>query len=171
MIGGVAKKDAQSGPRGEFVWCGGRKVGIARAAKDPKLMVGGKSTIESKMRSGHVEGLGGETIEEEGSSGEGVSPIRGRHRRLEEESANDIVGGAENAFSLAILLQGVWARHAHDDTLCKEESAGGGVIELTTIITLNCLNSATKLSENVGEKLERHEKVSDLRRRGKDHRK
>jgi hypothetical protein len=153
VIGGVAKKDAQSGPWGEFVWCGGSKVGIARAAKDPKLMVGGKSTIESKMRSGHVEGLGGETIEEESSSGEGVSPIRGGHGRLKEESANDVVGGAENTFSLAVLLRGVWARHAQDDTLGKEESAGGGVIKLTTIITLNCLNSAAELSENVGEKI------------------
>jgi len=157
VIGGVAKKDAQSGPWGEFVWCGSSKVGIARAAKDPKLMVGGKSTIESKMRSGHVEGLGGETIEES-SSGEGVSPIRGGHRRLEEESANDVVGGAENTFSLVVLLRGVWARHAQDDTLGKEESAGGVVIELTTIITLKCLNSATELSENVGEKIRETEK-------------
>jgi hypothetical protein len=40
-----------------------------------------------------------------------------------------------------------------------------------TIITLDCFNSATELSENVGEKLDRDENVSDMRRRGKVQRK
>ena len=87
--------------------CSGSEVGIACAPKHSEVMVRGKFTMESKEGSRHVESFGGESVKDIGSSGEGVSPVGGRHGRLKEKCANDIIGGAESALSFAILLRGV----------------------------------------------------------------
>lgn len=42
-----------------------------------------------------------------GGGGEGVGPVRGGHGRLNKERADDVVGGAEDALSLSILLRSV----------------------------------------------------------------
>jgi hypothetical protein len=52
-----------------------------------------------------------------------------------------------------------------------EEMTSGGVIELTTIVTLDSLNSGAELSSYIRKKRESVENVSDLRRKGKVHEK
>ena len=71
-----------------------------------------------------------------------------RKRRLEQKGAHGVVHGANHALSLAVLGGGIWARHAQLDTVREEEGTGGGVIELTAIVTLNCLDGEAELSRH-----------------------
>jgi hypothetical protein len=84
-----------------------------------------------------------------GSGGEGVGPVRGGHRRLKKECADDVVGGAEDALSLSILLRGVGTRHAKRDTVSEEEGAGDRIVKLATIVTLDRFDVAPKLSTSI----------------------
>jgi hypothetical protein len=93
-----------------------------------------------------------------GGGGEGINPIGRGHGCLEQESANDVVGGADNALGFAILLRGVWARHAKRNTMGKEESTRGGIIKFATVITLDGFNSAPEL---------RLHKSKEIRKNGK----
>ena len=77
VIGRIANENAQRRTRGEFVRSGGGEVGVAGAPESPKVMVGGESAIESEKRSAHVQGLGWETIDEEGGGGKGIGPVGG----------------------------------------------------------------------------------------------
>jgi hypothetical protein len=88
-----------------------------------------------------------------GSGGEGICPICGRHRGLEEQCTSDIVSGAKHAFGLAILRRGVGARHAERDTVSEKEGAGVRVIELAAIVALHSFDGTIKLSVDIGKKI------------------
>ena len=75
-------------------------------------------------------------------------------RSLEQKGAHDIVCGMNHALRLAILRGGVGARHAQLNATGKEERAGGGVIELTPVVTLDGLNGETELSGHPGKEME-----------------
>ena len=83
---------------------GGCEVRVAGATERAKLVVGGKSAMESEEGGAHVKRFSGEPIEEESGSGQGVNPVGGWHGGLKEEGANDIVRGADHAFGLSVLL-------------------------------------------------------------------
>ena len=83
---------------------GGCEVWVARATERAKLVVGGKSAVESKKGGAHVKGFSWEPIEEESGSSQGVNPVGGWHGGLKEEGANDIVRGADHAFGFSVLL-------------------------------------------------------------------
>lgn len=44
------------------------------------------------------------------------------------------------------------AGHAHGDTVSKEECAGGGVVELTAVITLDVTNGCRELCPDIDKK-------------------
>jgi hypothetical protein len=73
--------------------------------------------------------------------------------RLEQQGAHDIVGGTNHALSLAVLRESVGTRHPKLDVVREEESAGGGVIKLTSIITLDALDGVAKLRGHKGEEV------------------
>jgi hypothetical protein len=74
---------------------------------------------------------------------------------LEQHGAHDIIGGMNYALGLTVLRGSVGTRHLKLDTVREEESAGGGVIKLMSIIALDAPDGAAKLrghkSEEVGE--------------------
>ena len=53
--------------------------------------------------------------------------------------------GANHALNLAVLRGSIRARHAQLDTVREEESTGGGVIKLPTIVTLDGLDGEAEL--------------------------
>jgi hypothetical protein len=61
----------------------GCEIGVASAPKDTKMVVKGMDAEESEVRSGVGNCLGGETVEEVGGSGEGLSPVMSGKRGLE----------------------------------------------------------------------------------------
>jgi hypothetical protein len=89
--------------------------------------------------------------------------------RLEKKSADGVVGRADHALSLAVLGGGIQARHPQLYPVGEEEVAGGGVIELPTIVTLNDLNVRPNWVDTQAKKWRRAGKVSDLARKGKVH--
>jgi len=55
--------------------------------------------------------------------------------------------------SLNILRGGIGTRHTQLDTTRKEERAGGIVIKLTPVVTLDGLNGEAELSGHLGKKV------------------
>jgi hypothetical protein len=97
--------------------------------------------------------LRGKTVEEVGDSVQGLCPVAGRERCLEEKATEHIGGGADHAFGAAVLCRGVGARETQLDAMSEEERARGVVIELATIVTLQSTDRATKLSGYPGEEV------------------
>ena len=77
-----------------------------------------------------------------------------RERSPEQKGVHDIICGMNHALRLAVLRGGVGARHAQLNATGKEESAGGGVIELTPVVTLDGLNGEAELSGHPGKEVE-----------------
>jgi hypothetical protein len=94
-----------------------------------------------------------ETVEEVGRGVEGLGPETCREVRLEKKSADGVVGRADHALSLAVLGGGIRARHPQLHPVGEKEVTGGGVIELTTVVTLNGLNGEAELSGHPGEEV------------------
>jgi hypothetical protein len=61
----------------------------------------------------------------------------------------NVIDGSNNMFGFAILLGCVRARKAKMNTLLKGERAGCIIVEFTTIITLNKLNTIVEVSKNI----------------------
>jgi hypothetical protein len=97
--------------------------------------------------------LRGKAVEEMGGSMQGLFPVAGRERCLEEKAAEHGGGGADHAFGSAVLCRGVGARETQLDAVSEEERMGGVVVELATIVTLQSTDRATKLSGYPGEEM------------------
>jgi hypothetical protein len=67
---------------------------------------------------------------------QGLCPVVGRERRLEEKAAEHIGGGADDAFGSVVLSRCVGARETQLDAMSEEERTGGVVVELAAIVTL-----------------------------------
>ncbi|WVZ58830.1 hypothetical protein U9M48_009058 [Paspalum notatum var. saurae] len=109
--------------------------------------------MQGVVRGGSWAGSGGETVEQVGGGVETLRPKANRKRSLEQKGAHDIISGANHALSLAVLRGGVGTRHAQLDTMREEEGAGGMIIELTPVVTLDDLNGEAELSRHLGEEV------------------
>ena len=98
---------------------------------------------------------------------EALSPEARGQRGLDQKGAHDVVRRANHPLSLAVLRKGVRTRHTQLNTPREEEGTGGGVIELTPVVTLDGLNSEAELSGHPSKEVEEVGKVSDLARKGK----
>jgi hypothetical protein len=79
--------------------------------------------------------------------------VTGWKGSLEQQGMYDIVGGTNHALDLAVLRESVGTRQPKLDVVREEESAGGGVIKLASIITLDVLNGAAKLRGHKGKEV------------------
>jgi hypothetical protein len=131
----------------------GSGVRVASTPEDTEVVIARRGTEECLVRSGGRTRSGRETVEEVGRGVEGLGPETCRKVRLEKKSANGVVGRADHALSLAVLGGGIRARHPQLHPVGEKEVAGGGVIELPTIVTLNGLNGEVELSEHPGEEV------------------
>jgi hypothetical protein len=80
-------------------------------------------------------------------------PVASRKESMEQQGAYDIIDGTNHVLSLTVMWEHVGTRHLKLDTVRKEEGASGGVIKLTSIITLDTLNGTTKLRGYISEKM------------------
>jgi hypothetical protein len=170
VVSRVSEKDITSGSGGgQFVssLCG--EVGIAHAAEHTQVLIGGCDTVKGDIQAGDADCLARETVQQVRSSWESVDPVASRHRSQKEQGADHVIDGAKSALSFTVLQRGVGIRHPQDDPTGGEKRVGGGVVELTTVVTLDGFNGAAKLSGDKGEKINKVEKVSDLTRKGKVH--
>jgi len=116
-------------------------------------MVRGVGAIERKEGSAHVQRLGRESIQEESSSGKGISLVGRWHGSLKEEGSGDIVSGANHALGFPILLRCIGTGHTKRNAVGKKECTGGGVVKLTAVVTLYCFDGAAELSSDMSKKV------------------
>src|SRR4029078_5580277 len=75
-------------------------------------------------------------------------------RGLDQKGAHDVVRRANHPLSLAVLRRGIRTRHTKLNTPREEEGTGGGVIELSPVVTLDGLNGEAELSGHPDKKVE-----------------
>jgi hypothetical protein len=109
--------------------------------------------MEGEERGAHVKGFSGEPIEEVSGSGQGVNPVGRWHGGLKKKGADNIVGGADHAFGLSVLLRGVGAGHAESDAVGKKERTRGGVVKLTPVVALHAFDGAAELGAYMSKKI------------------
>jgi hypothetical protein len=82
-----------------------RSVRVAGIAKHTKVVVGGGCAVQGELGSRVAHRLGGKTAEEVCGDVQGLCPIAGRERRLEEKAADHIGGGANHVFDTTVLAE------------------------------------------------------------------
>jgi hypothetical protein len=133
------------GTRRKLMRGSSRSVRVAGTAEDTKVVVGGGCAVQGEVGSRVAHRLGGKTVEKVGGGVQGLCPVAGRERRLKEKAADHIGGGANHAFSPAVLGRGVRARETQLDAMSEKERAGGVIVELAAIVTLQGTDRAVKL--------------------------
>jgi hypothetical protein len=101
VVRGVPEKDTKESNGGQLVGRSDSGVGVTRAPEDTKVIVP-RGTEKSMVWRRSGTGSGRKTVEEVGGGVQALSPETSRKRRLKQKGAHG-VGGANHAFSLAIL--------------------------------------------------------------------
>jgi hypothetical protein len=130
-----------------------RSVRVAGTTEHAKVVIGGGCAVQCKVGSRVAHRLGGKTVDKVGGGVQGLCPVAGRERRLEEKAANHIGGGANHAFGPAVLGRGVRARETQLDAMGEKERAGGVILELAAVVTLQGTDWAVKLGGDPGEEV------------------
>jgi hypothetical protein len=110
--------------------------------------------------------LRGKTVEEMSGSMKGLCPVGGRERRLKEKAADHVGGGANHALGPAVLSRGVGTRETQLDAVSEEERAGGVVVELAAIVTLQGTDRAAELGGYPGKEVSEGGKRVGLQPKG-----
>ena len=135
------------------MWSGSGSVRVAGTAEHAKVVIGRGCAVKGEVGGRVVYRLRGKTVEEVGGSMQGLCPVAGRERHLEEKAADHVGGGTNYTLGPAVLGGGIGAREMQLDAMSEEERARGVVIELAAIVTLQSTDRATKLSGYPGEEV------------------
>jgi hypothetical protein len=81
----------------------GRSVGIAGTAEHKKVVVRGGCVVQGEVGNRVPHRLRWKAVDEVCGSVQGLCPVTGRERLLEEKAADHIGSGANHAFGPAIL--------------------------------------------------------------------
>ena len=154
VIQGVPEEDTESRLRSQLVGSGGCGVRVTRTPEDSKVIIPRRGNKKSMIWRGSWAGSRGKTVKEIGGDVQTLSPEASREGSLKQKGVHGVIGGANHALSLAVLRGGIRTRHAQLDTIRDKEGTGGGVIELTTIVTLDGLDGEAKLCGHPSEEVE-----------------
>jgi hypothetical protein len=102
VIREVPEEDTESGAGVQLVGRGGSGVGVTRTPEDAKVIVP-RGTEKGVVWRRSGTGSRRKTVEEVGGGVQALSPEASRKRDLKQKGAHGVVGGANHAFSLAIL--------------------------------------------------------------------
>jgi hypothetical protein len=152
MVRGVTEEHTSCRARCELVRSSGSKVRVASAPEDTKVIISGRGTEESVVRSRSRRSSRRRTIKMVGGSVKALCPETQGQGGLDQKSVHDIVRGPNHALCLAVLWGSIQTRHTQLNTSGEKEGARGGVIELTTIVALDGLNGEAELSGHPGKK-------------------
>lgn len=119
------------------------------------------------MQCRELKRLRREDVEEVCGSGEGLSPVGWRHAGLEQQGADNIVSGSNDALSFTVLGGGVGTGHAQVHAMGEEEHAGAGVVELAPVVALDRLYLSTKLSGHMSKEISRSKERVRFQAQGK----
>jgi hypothetical protein len=94
------------------------------------------------------------TVEKVGGGVKALCPEAQGQGGLDQKSAHAIVCGPNHALSLTVLWGSVRTRHMQLTTSGEKEGLRGVVVELTTVVALNDLNSEVELSGHPDKEVE-----------------
>ena len=73
------------------MWSGSGSVRVAGTTEHAKVVIGRGCAVEGEVRGRVANRLRGKTVEEVGGSVQGLCPVAGRERRLEEKAQSILV--------------------------------------------------------------------------------
>jgi hypothetical protein len=82
-----------------------------------------------------------------------LSPIMLGKGSLDKQCADDIINGANNAFSFTIPRGRVRTRHPELCSFGQKEGLGERVIKLTPVVALDGFDGAAELSSNISKEI------------------
>ena len=100
-----------------------------------------------------LKSFGGMTVDKVCGGVKGLDLVGRGKAGLEEQGAGDVVQGTKHALGLTVLWGGVRAGHPQGDCIGEEKGAGGGIVKLPTIVTLDAVNGRGKLCLHKGKKM------------------
>jgi len=153
VVRGVTEEHTTSRAGRQLVRSGGGGVRVTRTPEDPKVVVAMRDTEKSVVWSGSYKSSGRKAVKQVGGGVEALSLEARGQRGLDQKGAHDVVRRANHPLSLAVLRRDIRTRHTQLNTPRDEERAGGGVIELSPVVTLNGLYGTTKLSGHPSEEV------------------
>jgi hypothetical protein len=121
VVRGVAKEEAAGGARRKLMRGSSGSVRVAGTAEHAKVVVGGGCVVQGEVGSRVAHRLGWKTVEEVGGGVQGLCPVAGRERRLEEKTTDHVGGGANHALCPVVLGGGVGARETQLNATSEEE--------------------------------------------------
>jgi hypothetical protein len=69
---------------------------------------------------------------------------------MKQQGADHIIDGEKSTLNFTVMQRGVWAGHPQDGPTGGKECAEGGIVEFTTIVTLDGFDGVSKLRGNKG---------------------
>jgi hypothetical protein len=132
----VAKKDAAGRAGCKFVRGAGVEIGKAQATKNAEMIIGRLDVVKAEVWCLMVYSTRWADVKEIGGGVKGLDPKGRGEGGLEQEGANNVVGGANEAFGFTILRASVWARKAKADAMLSEVVTESVCKEFATIVAL-----------------------------------
>jgi hypothetical protein len=154
VVRGVTKKHATCRTGRQLVRSSGGDVRVTCTPEDTKVTIVRRGTEKSLVWSRSRTCSGRETVEQVGGGMKALSPEARGQGGLDQKGAHDVVRRAKHALGLAVLRGSIRTRHAQLNTLREKERARSVVIKLTPVVTLNGLDSETKLCGHPGKEVE-----------------
>ena len=151
VVSRVTQEDAHDRTGSEFVCDGGRKVRVALATKDTKMVIHRGRAEQGCVWRRHIECLGGEDVQKVGRRMECLDPKGWGTGRLKQKRADDIVCGTNDALSFTVSGGGVGVGHVQVNTMGQEEGAGARVVELFAVVALDGLDGGVKLGAHISK--------------------
>jgi hypothetical protein len=148
----IADEHTRKGARGELMRSSGGCTGVAAATKDAEVVIGRLCAEEKVVWCILLAGATRPNVNEKSGGDEGIRPKAWRNVGMEQEGTDAIVEGAEDVFSMVVLLRSVGTREMEDSAMSSEEGADIEVVKLFSIISLEGVDGSTKLGGDVGEK-------------------
>ena len=116
VVRGVTNKHTTSRAGCQLVRSSGEYVKVTGTPEDTKVVVAGRSTEKSMVRSKSRRSCGRKAVEQVGGGVETLSLEMGRQRGLDQKGAYDVVRRANHPLSLAVLRRGIRTRHTQLNT-------------------------------------------------------
>jgi hypothetical protein len=135
------------------VWRGGESVGKTEAAVNAEVIVSGRLGEEGGVRGLIMKGFCWAKIEKVCSCVESVSPVVGWHRGLKKNGAENVIGGPDRTFRLAVLRRSVGAGESQDGAEGSEEGTICSIIKLTAVVALDSTYVYMKMGTYKGMKV------------------
>jgi hypothetical protein len=152
VIRGLPKEDTMSRSRRKLVRGGGIKIRIASTLEHVKMIVGGIYAKKSKVGVGLGNCLGGEAVEQIGSSGQPLSLVVGEKGGLKQQGAHDVVH-VVNRVQPCHSEKKYRGTTSSTGVVGEEEGTRRGVVKLSPVVTLNSSDNASKQSGKGGERI------------------